>query len=191
MAESGVIVDYLAALSAQLPAPVVEELADGLDQTRQRYLNQGLPPAAAASAAIAEFGDPDVILAGFSRLSPARHAARRLLASGPVVGGCWAIALITSRAWSWPVPLAARVLFGIALASIIGLLAAAAFGTKYRSIRWAGTAGCVGITALDTTMLLTTAIVIPAVAWPAIPALAASAARLTFTARTLRPVMKG
>jgi hypothetical protein len=191
MAESGVIVDYLAVLSAQLPAPVVEELADGLDQTRQRYLNQGLPPAAAARAAIAEFGDPDVILAGFSRLSPARHAARRLLASGPVVGGCWAIALITSRAWSWPVPLAARVLFGIALASIIGLLAAAAFGTKYRSIRWAGTAGCVGITALDTTMLLTTAIVIPAVAWPAIPALAASAARLTFTARTLRPVMKG
>jgi hypothetical protein len=191
MAESGVIVDYLAALSAQLPAPVVEELADGLDQTRQRYLNQGLPPAAAARAAVAEFGDPDVILAGFSRLSPARHAARRLLASGPVVGGCWAIALITSRAWSWPVPLAARVLFGIALASIIGLLAVAAFGTKYRSIRWAGTAGCAGITALDTTMLLTTAIVIPAVAWPAIPALAASAARLTFTARTLRPVMKG
>jgi hypothetical protein len=191
MAESGVIADYLAALSAQLPAPVVEELADGLDQTCQRYLNQGLLPAAAARAAIAEFGDPEVILAGFIGLSPARHAARWLLASGPVVGGCWAIALITGRAWSWPIPAVARVLFGIALVGTIGLLAAAAFGTRYRPIRRAGTAGCVGVSALDTTMLLTTAIIIPAVAWPAILAMAASAARLTFTTRILRPVMKG
>lgn len=36
MAEAGVITDYLTALSAQLPAPVMEELADGLDQTCQR-----------------------------------------------------------------------------------------------------------------------------------------------------------
>jgi len=191
MAESGMIADYLTTLSAQLPAPVVEELADGLDQTCQRYLNQGLPPAAAARAAITEFGDPDVILASFTRLSPARHAARRLLASGPVVGGCWAIALITGRAWSWPIPVAARALFGIALASAIGLLARAAFGTRYRSIRRAGTAGCAGITALDTTMLVTTAIIIPAVAWPAILAMAASAARVTFITRILRPVLQG
>ena len=88
MAEAGVITDYLTALSAQLPAPVVEELADGLDQTCHRYLDQGLTPAAAARAAIAEFGAPEVILANFTRLSPARQAARRLLASGPVVGGC-------------------------------------------------------------------------------------------------------
>ena len=33
------ISDYLTALSAQLPASVVEELADGLGQTRQHYLN--------------------------------------------------------------------------------------------------------------------------------------------------------
>jgi hypothetical protein len=189
MAEAGVITDYLTALSAQLPAPVVEELADGLDQTCHRYLDQGLTPAAAAREAIAEFGAPEVILANFTRLSPARQAARRLLASGPVVGGCWAIALITG--WSWPVPVAARVLVGIALAGSIGLLATAAFGTKYRSIRRAATAGCAGITALDTTMLLTTTLAVPAVAWPLIPALAASAARLTFTARALRPVIKG
>jgi hypothetical protein len=191
MAEAGVITDYLTALAAQLPAPVVEELADGLDQTCQRYLNQGLRAQAAAEAAIAEFGAPGVILARFTRLSPARQAARRLLASGPVVGGCWAIALITDRAWSWPVPVAARLLLGIALAGSIGLLITAAFGTKYRSIRRAGTAGCAGITALDTTMLVTAALVLPAVTWPAILAIAASAARLTFAARALRPVMKG
>jgi hypothetical protein len=39
-------------------------------------------------------------------------------------------------------------------------------------------------------MLLTTTIATPAVAWPLIPALAASAARLTFTARALRPAIK-
>jgi hypothetical protein len=191
MAEAGVITDYLTALSAQLPAPVVEELADGLDQTCQRYLNQGLGAQAAAEAAIAEFGAPEVLLAHFTRLSPVRHVARRLLAGGPVVGGCWAIALITGRAWSWPVPVAARVLVGVALAGTIGLLATAAFSTKYRSIRRAGTAGCAGMTALDTTMLLTAALVLPAVAWPTILAMAASAARLTFTARALRPVIKG
>jgi hypothetical protein len=191
MAEARVITDYLTALSEQLPAPVVEELADGLDQTCQRYLNQGLTPAAAARAAVAEFGAPQIILANFTRLSPARLAARRLLASGPVVGGCWAIALSTGRAWSWPVPVAARLLLGIALAGSIGLLATAAFGTKYRSIRRAGTAGCVGITTLDATMLLTATIAVPVIAWPLILALAASAVRLTFTARALRPVLKG
>jgi hypothetical protein len=191
MAEAGVIADYLTVLSAQLPASVVEELADGLDQTCERYLNQGLGAQAAAEAAIAEFGAPEVILAHFTRLSPARQAARRLLATGPAVGGCWAIALITGRAWSWPVPVAARVLVGVALGGTIGLLATAAFSTKYRSIRRAGTAGCAGITALDITMLVTAALVLPAVAWPVILAMAASAARLTFTAMVLRPVMKG
>jgi len=63
MPEPGVIADYLAALSAQLPAPIVEELADGLDQTLQRYLNLGLDPDAAAGAVLAEFGEPQVIVA--------------------------------------------------------------------------------------------------------------------------------
>ena len=191
MAESSVIADYLTALSAQLPGPIVEELADGLDQTRQRYLDQGLQPEPAAEAALAEFGEAQVIVAAFARGRPARRAARRILATGPVVGGCWAIALITSHAWSWPLPVAARPLLGGALVLIIGLLAAAAFGTRYRSIRWAGTAGCVGITVLDATMLLAAALVIPAVGWPLLVAAAASSARLILTARALRPVMTG
>ena len=33
MPEPSLIGDYLAALAAQLPAPIVAELADGLDQT--------------------------------------------------------------------------------------------------------------------------------------------------------------
>jgi hypothetical protein len=45
MAEPSLIGGYLAELSAQLPAPIAAELADGLDQTHQRYLGQGLDPA--------------------------------------------------------------------------------------------------------------------------------------------------
>jgi hypothetical protein len=189
MAESGVIGDYLTVLSAQLPAPVVEELADGLDETCQRYRDLGLEPDAAVEAAVAEFGDPRVILTAFTRMSPARRAARRLLATGPAVGGCWGIALIASRAGSWPVPIVARLLLGIALMSVIGLLAAAAFGKKYRSVGRAGAAGCVGMTALDTAMLLIAAFAFPVVIWPTMMAAAASTIRLTFTIRTLRPLL--
>lgn len=191
MPGTSLIGDYLTALSAQLPAPIVAELADGLDQTRLHYLEQGLDPEAAAGAALAEFGQPDVIIAAFTRLSPARRAARRLLATGPAVGACWATALITSRAWTWPVPVAARILPGVVLITAIGLLTAAAFGSQYRSAGRAGTAGCAGITAVDAAMLATVTLAGPVLIWPLILAMAASAARLTYTVRALRPVRTG
>jgi hypothetical protein len=189
MAEPSLIGGYLAALSAQLPAPIVAELADGLDQTHQHYLAHGMGADAAARAALAEFGEPQVIVAAFAHASPARRAARRLLATGPMVGACWGTALITNRAWAWPVPITVRVLLGVALITAIGLLAAAAFGRRYRSAGRAAAAGCIGITALDVTMVITVTLAAPAVIWPIIVAAAASAARITFTARTLRSVL--
>jgi hypothetical protein len=190
MAESRLIGDYLAELSAQLPAPIVAELADGLEQTHRRYLDQGLGADAAATAALGEFGGPQVVLAAFTRASPARRAARRLLATGPVVGVCWGIALILNRAWTWPVlPVGARILIGTALITVIGLLVAAAFGGRYRSAVRAGAAGCLGITALDAIMLAVIMLAAPAVIWPIIVAMTASAARITFTARRLRSVL--
>lgn len=189
MAEPSLITGYLAELSAQLPAPVVEELADGLDQTVGHYLGQGLAPTAAAEAAIAEFGEPQAILAAFTRASPARRAGRRLLAAGPSVAGCWAAGLITSRAWNWPVPVEARIGFGVALITVTGLLAAAALGHHYRSVGRAARAGCIGIAALDSAMLIAAPLAVPAMAWPLILAATASAARIAITARTLRPVL--
>jgi hypothetical protein len=189
MSQASLITDYLSVLSAQLPAPLVEELADGLDETHQHYLTQGLTPDAAAGAAVAEFGEPQIIVAAFSRLSPARHAARRLLAAGPVVGGCWAAALITGRAWTWPVPAAGRFLFGVVLITVIGLLAVAAFGQRYLSARRAGAVACMGITVLDGVMLITVMLAIPVLIWPVILAAAASAARLIFSARALRVIL--
>jgi hypothetical protein len=130
-------------------------------------------------------------VAAFSRLSPARHAARRLLAAGPVVGGCWAAALITGRAWTWPVPAADRFLFGVVLITVIGLLAVAAFGQRYLSARRAGAVACMGITVLDGVMLITVMLAIPVLIWPVILAAAASAARLIFSARALRVILTG
>ena len=149
MAEPRLISDYLAVLAAELPAPIAEELADGLAETYRSHLRQDLAPDLAAQAAVAEFGDPHVIAAEFTRVNPARHGARRLLLTGPVVGGCWAAVLITTRAWAWPIPIPARVTFGLALLTVIGLLAAAALGTRYRLAARAGIAGCAGIAAID------------------------------------------
>jgi hypothetical protein len=189
MAEPSLIRDYLAELSAQLPVPIVAELADGLDQTHRHYLDQGLDPDTAAGAAVAEFGEPQVVVAAFTGASPARRAARKLLATGPVVGACWGMALVSNQAWTWPVPAGVRVLLGMALTTVIGLLAAAAFGGHYRSAGRAAAAGCIGITALDATMLIAITLTAPAVIWPIIVAAAASAARITFTARALRTVL--
>lgn len=189
MAESRLIGVYLAELSAQLPEAIVAELADGLDQTHRRYLGQGLGTDAAAAAAVAEFGEPQVIVAAFTRASPARRAARTLLAAGPVVGACWGTALIINRAWAWPVPAAARLVLGVALISAIGLLATAAFSGHYRAAGRAATAGCIGMAVIDAALLGAITLAAPPVIWPIIVAMAASAARITFTARTLRSVL--
>lgn len=185
MSEPGVISGYLAALSRRLPAGIVDELAGGVDDARHAYLQRGLLPGAAAEAAVAEFGDPDVIAACFTRASPARLAARRLLRIGPAVGALWAAALITSRAWDWPVPASAGVLLGLALAAVIALVAAAALSQAYRIVTRAGLAACAGTAALDAAMITGVVLIAPAVTWPIAAALTASAVRLAVAARAL------
>ncbi len=185
MPEPRLIEDYLAELSAQLPGPIVEELADGLLQAGRGYLARGLTEEAAARAAIAEFGDPRLIIAGFTAVSPARRTARRLLLIGPGTGLCWGLALITAKAWTWPVPASARAAFGAALLISIGLLAAAAYGRRYRSARRAATAGCAGIALLDISMLFLAAAMTPALKWPVALAMAASLLRIAYAATAL------
>jgi len=122
-AEPGVIRDYLAALRSQLPAPVVDELADGLEEARQRHLRLGLPADNAARAAVTEFGEPSVVIASFARVNPGRLTARSLFRIGPAVGGCWAAAgcigtgtldaavvvgvMLAAPSLTWPVSIAA------------------------------------------------------------------------------------
>jgi len=189
MAEPRLIGSYLAVLAAELPAPIVEELADGLTETHRSYLRQGLAPDAAAESAVAEFGEPQAIVAEFARVNPARHAARRLLVIGPVVGACWTVALVTSRAGSWPVPLPARILTGVALITIIGLLAAAALSTRYRLAARAGVAGCIGIATLDAVLITGAAFTDASMTWVMVAAMMASTARIAFAAWSLVPAL--
>lgn len=185
----GLIASYLDALAGQLPGPVVEELADGLEETYRRHLGLGLTPEAAAAAAVTEFGEPDLVAAEFARAHPARRASRRLLVIGPVVGLFWAVALITGRAWAWPVPMAARIVPGVALVAVVALLAVAARGIRYRSVGRAGAAGCVGTAALDAFMIIGVLSADPAARWAAAVAVTASAARLGLNARLLRSAL--
>ena len=187
----GLIAGYLDALAGRLPGPVVEELVDGLEETYRRRLGLGLTPDAAAAAAVAEFGDPELIAAEFARAHPARRAARRLLAAGPVVGSCWAVALIISRAWTWPVPMTAGLVPGLALVAVVALLAFAARSTRYRPIGRAGAAGCIGTAALDTFMIISVLAADPAAGWAVAVAITASAARLALNMRLVRPVLAG
>jgi hypothetical protein len=46
--EPRLIRGYLQVLAAQLPGPIVEELADGLTETYRSYRSRGLPADAAA-----------------------------------------------------------------------------------------------------------------------------------------------
>jgi hypothetical protein len=184
---------YLAGLAARLPASVVEELADGLTETYRFHLSRGLDPEAAAAAAVAEFGPAEEIAAGFARVNPARQAARRLLGMGPAVGACWVAALLTSRAgrdWAaWITPGPAWVVAGLALTGLIGLLAVAALGGRYRLAAATGVAGCFGFAALDAALIVSAIVVLAPVSWGTAVAMAASLARIAVTARVLRPAL--
>lgn len=189
MPEPRLISSYVAVLAAELPASIVEELADGLAETHRSYLRQGLAPDLAAQSAVAEFGEPELIVAGFAQVNPARRAARRLLGIGPVVGACWLAALVTSRAWAVPLP--ARMLAGLTLAAVIGLLATSALGRRYRLAARTGAAGFLGVIALDASLIASVAFAGVPLTWVLVVAMVASAARLSYAARALRPALAG
>jgi hypothetical protein len=179
--EPRLIRGYLDVLAGQLPASIVDELADGLAETHRFYLSRGLSRDAAAEAAVEEFGPAEEILAAFARVNPARRAARRLLGLGPVVGACWVAALVTSRVWPGPLP--ARVGVGVALLASIGLLAVAALGRRYRVAIYSGVAGCVGFAALDALLIVGVLVVAGVASWVTAVAMALSSARIALCAR--------
>ncbi len=89
---------YLDEVAARLPGPrrshsgIVAELRSGLLDAADCHENRGLPPAEAAQAAIAEFGDPEQVADGFVAeiaASQARRVAVILLVTGPLVGLLW------------------------------------------------------------------------------------------------------
>ena len=190
MAGHALIDAHLAQLARNLPADAVEELADGLTETYEHHLASGQPPTAAATAAITEFGEPAQITAAFTHHSPGRRAALAMLATGPVLAACWAPSLITTHAWTWPVPLAAGLALGVALLAVVGVLAVAATSRSYPGTRLGGV-GAVGIVALDTTTVALVLIAAPDMVWPMAIAIPASLIRVGLTARALPRLLAG
>ena len=182
---SALIDDYLAGLRRRLPAPIAEEAAAGLLETYEHHLVSGAGDQEAARAALAEFGDLAMVADEFTRQAPGRRAAWWLLATGPVAGSCWAAALIGGHAWTWPVPAAARLVFGaVLLLAVLALLVAATSQHSYQRTRLAMLASPV-ILALDVTAITAALLTAPALTWTLGAAVAVSLGRIALTAWTL------
>lgn len=185
MASHELIDAQVATLARLLPGDTVEELADGLAETWHHHVATGLTPEAAARAAITDFGTPAQISAAFVAQSPGRRLAVPLLISGPVVGACWAATLITTKAWTWPLPATAAVILGVVmLLCVAALIVAVTTAYSYRRTRL-GTAGGVGLVVLDGAMVAVVLALGVQPAWPLALAVAASLTRATFTLRAL------
>jgi hypothetical protein len=182
---SALISDYVDGLHRRLPAAIAAEAADGLIETYEHHLAAGAGEQAAAHAAVAEFGDVDTVIGEFTRQAPGRRAARMLLVTGPVVGACWAAALISGRAWTWPVPAAARLGFGVVL--LLAVLALAVAATSRRSYRRTSLTAAAGpvILLLDATAVAAAALAAPALTAALGAAAGVSLGRIAFTAWTL------
>jgi hypothetical protein len=144
---SPLIAGYATGLYQSLPAAIADEAATGLIDTYQDHLDSGASDQEAAHAALAEFGDLTMVVGEFTRQAPGRHAARLLLATG----ACWAAALTLSRAWTWPLPTAARLSFGaVLLLAVLALALAASSQRSYHRTRLTAAASPI-LLALDTT----------------------------------------
>ena len=182
---SPLIAGYVAGLHRSLPAALADEAADGLIETYEHHLASGAGEQAAADAALAEFGDLGTVVGEFTRQAPGRRAARLLLATGPAAGACWAAALILGRAWTWPVPAAARLSFGaILLLAVLALAVAATSQHSYQRTRFTTAAGPV-ILVLDATAVAAAALTAPSLTLALSIAVTVSLGRIAFTARTL------
>jgi hypothetical protein len=141
---------YLAQVTAALPGPararrdVVAELHSGLLDAAEAHRRAGLPEAAAAEAAVAEFGDPRQVAEAFTPELTARQVRQLtflLAAASAPVGLLWAHAVQASHSaisgaplWRWivepPVPLAAAAFL------IAALVALGTIAVTGRLARW-------------------------------------------------------
>jgi hypothetical protein len=190
MDQHAVISGYLDDLASRLPPEAVEELADGLHETYQSQVARGLPPDAAAAAAVAEFGQPNQVAAAFARHSPGHRMAVRLLATAPVFATLWAASLLTAQAWTWPVPLPARIGFALLMLTTAGTLFAVALSNQPRTTTLAAPAG-LALILLDAAMLTAVALAAPGLTSPMALAIPASLIRIACTARALPRLLTG
>jgi hypothetical protein len=207
-----VIGGYLAELGGQLGGPlaaraaIVAELEDGLWTATLAHHARGLASEAAATAAVAEFGDPRAVAGGFGpelTAATGRRVGLALVSTGPLVGSSWL--LLTAATWRWggqepPVALGlVAILVGLVLVVAVpaAVLAVAAAG---RLSRWLPAGRQLGATAAAVAAsacvagdlvllgsLLAAALFAGGLAWPAaVLAAGASSTRLSLAGRAAR-----
>lgn len=135
---------YLAELDTRLRGPrrartrVLTEIRDGLTETIDDQLADGTPPDAAATTAIAEFGDPETIARSFAP-ELATATARRMIAAfiltGPLVG-IWWLLLLHPAPWRTGILTALIAIPALPLIALAIATAAATFATTGRLMRW-------------------------------------------------------
>lgn len=130
-----VLEQYTAELAAGLAGPrpvraaIVAEIADGLTETTAAHQRSGLPPAAAARAAVAEFGDAQLIAAGFGpelAADTGRRIGLGLLATGPLVGLAWLGTALASSDTAGISPPAGLLVLAIVFGAILTVAVPAA-----------------------------------------------------------------
>lgn len=189
MADNVLIDSYLAELGRGLPPAIVDELADGVIEAYEHHLERGCGEETAARAALAEFGSVTDLVAEFTRQSAGRRTARELLVTGPVVGLCWGAALIVTQAWTWPVPMSARIAFGSGLLlAVAALIGASTSRGSFRRTRLAALGG-IGLVILDATLIVASSLAVRTVSGILLIAVAASLARVGLTVRSLPHVL--
>lgn len=135
---------YLAEIAVALPGPrrhrdrILAELRDGLDSSVDANIDRGLSEENAVSAAIDDFGRPDVVAAAFAQeiaIATARRTLLCYLVTGPLVGVWW---LLWLRPHTWHADPAAMLAVIPALPLIVVAILAAtgAVATTGRLIRW-------------------------------------------------------
>jgi hypothetical protein len=191
MAGHELIERHLRALAERLPRPVVEELADGLLTSYEDQLERLGDPEAAAKAALADFGDADMITAAFVRVSPGRGTAIRLLVIGPIVGLSWGAAFITGQGWAWSIPVPSRLAFGVTLGlAVLMLITAVRERYFYRTVRLAALGGAGSVVILDSVILGTVAALVPQPSLLLVLALAASIVRILLVLRAVPAMIR-
>lgn len=191
MASHALIDEQLAALHRRgLPMATIDELADGLIQTYDQRLQDGLEPDRAATTAIAEFGTLEEISEAFGRHSPGHRAAVALLTTGPMVGVCWAASFIAGQAWTWPHAGLAGLILATGLLLTVALLETARLSYRnYPQTKAASLIGSISVLGFDTALLATITVAAPVFVWPMVLAAAGSIARIAFTVRVIPAIL--
>lgn len=138
------ITAYLDDVGARLHGPrrrrgqILAELRDGLDEATDEHIAHGLTADQAATAAVAQFGNPQAVADAFSGELATAHARRTIawyIATGPLVG-IWWLLLLHPDPWRTDLVALLAAIPVLPLILIAIATAGGTFATTGRLMRW-------------------------------------------------------